>query len=255
VSAKAPAKGHTAKHTATSKAKKKTAKHHPVKHRKPATAAAKGTHVHAAAKPAKPAKARGFAVGGLLPVCAFEALAMSLRLAGQFVGDDEVAWLWSLAGADPLGASLAAALDTADGHGLAGFRPCALGLEVRAQDHLPLPVGQREAAAVGPVENFLPGHFHGLILGIPPLAPAAHGADQPIGGGLPGRSGQRADGDYRQYPWPADGDVDVQHALILGIDVPGAHCVLATADGWWSWGELHDPWPARIEEAWAVSWS
>jgi hypothetical protein len=45
------------------------------------------------------------------------------------------------------------------------------------------------------------------------------------------------------------------HALILGIDVPGPHAVLATPAGWWSWGELHDPWPCRIDHAWAVSWS
>jgi hypothetical protein len=43
--------------------------------------------------------------------------------------------------------------------------------------------------------------------------------------------------------------------LILGVDRPGPHAVLATADGWWSWGELYSPWPAAIEAAWAVSWS
>jgi hypothetical protein len=37
--------------------------------------------------------------------------------------------------------------------------------------------------------------------------------------------------------------------------VPGPHAVLATRDGWWSWGELFTPWPARVSEAWAVSWS
>ncbi len=45
--------------------------------------------------------------------------------------------------------------------------------------------------------------------------------------------------------------------LILGLELPGPHAVLATADGWWSWGELHDPaeWPdAVVEEAWAVRW-
>jgi hypothetical protein len=45
--------------------------------------------------------------------------------------------------------------------------------------------------------------------------------------------------------------------LLLGLELPGPHAVLATADGWWSWGELHCPceWPdAVIEEAWAVAW-
>ena len=45
--------------------------------------------------------------------------------------------------------------------------------------------------------------------------------------------------------------------LILGLELPGPHAVLATPDGWWSWGELHDPaeWPdAVVESAWAVAW-
>ena len=53
---------------------------------------------------------------------------------------------------------------------------------------------------------------------------------------------------------PADPDQDGD--LILGVDLPGSHAVLATADGWWSWGELYCPceFPdAVIEEAWAVS--
>ena len=46
--------------------------------------------------------------------------------------------------------------------------------------------------------------------------------------------------------------------FILGVDLPGPHTVLATPDGWWSWGELWCPWcdfpDAVIEEAWVVSW-
>ena len=48
-------------------------------------------------------------------------------------------------------------------------------------------------------------------------------------------------------------------SLILGVDLPGPHAVLATPEGWWSWGELYCPlceFPdAVIEEAWAVSWA
>ena len=47
------------------------------------------------------------------------------------------------------------------------------------------------------------------------------------------------------------------HALILGVELPGSHTVLATPDGWWSWGDLYDPaaFPdAVIEEAWWVAW-
>lgn len=46
-------------------------------------------------------------------------------------------------------------------------------------------------------------------------------------------------------------------ALILGVDLPGAHTVLAAPDGWWSWGELYCPceFPdAVVEEAWWVEW-
>ena len=51
-------------------------------------------------------------------------------------------------------------------------------------------------------------------------------------------------------------DPDQSGDLILGVDLPGPHAVLATADGWWSWGELYCPceFPdAVIEEAWAVN--
>lgn len=48
------------------------------------------------------------------------------------------------------------------------------------------------------------------------------------------------------------------HGLILGVELPGPHAVLAEPGRWWSWGERYDPsaFPdAVIEEAWAVSWS
>lgn len=173
--------------------------------------AATGQKVTVKATPATPAKATkavAFAAGDLLPVCAFEAAAMSLRLAGQFVHDDEVAGLWELAGADPLGASVAAALDAAGDYGLAGFRPewtrvipCQ---DAHLADGVLLPVGEDEAVLLGRLDETLAGPVHGLI---------------------------------------------------LRIDAPGPHAVLATADGWWSWGELYDPWACRVDQAWAVSWS
>jgi hypothetical protein len=46
--------------------------------------------------------------------------------------------------------------------------------------------------------------------------------------------------------------------LILGVDLPGPHAVLATPDCWRSWGDTWCPceFPdAAVEEAWAVSWS
>ena len=161
--------------------------------------------VHAVAKPAKPkkpAKARALAVGDALPVCSFEALAMSLRLAGQRVSDDDVAELWWLAGAAEGGAAVGEALGAAVRFGLAGCRP------------------------VVPLERVNPGALGDVfahLLEVPP-----------------------------------DHDVQKVHGLILGLELPGPHAVLATADGWWSWGELHDPaeWPDAVaEEAWAVRWS
>lgn len=51
--------------------------------------------------------------------------------------------------------------------------------------------------------------------------------------------------------------VDVLHALILGVDLPGPHAVTIAPDGCWvSWGRHYDPsdFPgAVVEEAWAVS--
>lgn len=46
--------------------------------------------------------------------------------------------------------------------------------------------------------------------------------------------------------------------LLLGLELPGPHAVLAEGARWWSWGERYDPasFPhARIEECWAVVWS
>ena len=55
-----------------------------------------------------------------------------------------------------------------------------------------------------------------------------------------------------------EADLDTPGDVILGLALPAPHAVLATADGWWSWGELHCPceFPDAVtEEAWAVSWS
>lgn len=46
--------------------------------------------------------------------------------------------------------------------------------------------------------------------------------------------------------------------LLLGVELPGPHALVAVGDGpWISWGELYDPaaFPdAIIEEAWVVAW-
>jgi hypothetical protein len=201
VSAKAPRKGNSAKHAGTKKHASAAAKH--AAHVAHVAHLAHEAHLKAigkakaVAKPAAHAKPRAFAVGDLLPVCAFEAIAMSLRLAGQRVADDDVAGLWELCGAPSAG----------------------------------VPIGQALAAAA--------------LFGLAGTAPTCRPVQQPRTEALLARA--RIPGDLADF---APG-----HALILGIDAPGPHCVLATPRGWWSWGELYDPWPARIEEAWAVSWA
>lgn len=52
-------------------------------------------------------------------------------------------------------------------------------------------------------------------------------------------------------------DLTATGPLILGVDLPGPHTVLADAGRWWSWGDPYDPaaFPDAVaEEAWAVSW-
>lgn len=207
-------KGHSAKHTAKGKhnskhsTHKKNSKHTPNHHHKPVHHKVKphgpvnviGAHgVHAG--PVKPA---GLAIGDALPVCSFEAVAMSARLAGARIHDDDVAGLWARLGERPEGVPIGDAIAGAAVFGLNGYRPA---WYESLEPGLPfLAVGQRDGRAV---------------LGLEGL----------------------------------DKVVNPAHALILHVDVPGPHAVLATADGWWSWGELHDPWPCRVSEAWAVSWS
>jgi hypothetical protein len=184
---------------------------------------ATGQKVTVKAKPTAHAKAKkkvGFAVGDWLPVCGFEAVAQSLRLAGQRVHGDDVAGLWELCGAAEA-TTIEDALAAAARFGLAGCRPVAYdlhsrygdcGLDQLAGDDADLAPFAVEAQALPPVlrEAFL----HRTV-----------------------------------------GQAVQPHGLILRIDVPGPHAVLATRDGWWSWGELYSPWPARVSEAWAVSWS
>jgi hypothetical protein len=175
-----------------------------------------------------------FGIGDHLPVCAFEAVAASLRLAGARVHGDDVGELWHLLGepeAVPVGEALAAAAL----FGLAGFRP---GVVKQA--------GELAAVGHAAVDQLLQEHVLGhLADDIPEFVHGGQAAEyfHPV--------------DAAQLEPPVDflcGPVHV-HGLILSVDVPGPHAVLATADGWWSWGELYDPWPCRVTGAWAVSWS
>lgn len=67
---------------------------------------------------------RGLALGDGVACCAAEALAATLRLAGQRVTDDDVLELYYRTAAGPDdGATIAATLAAAAEHGLAGIRP------------------------------------------------------------------------------------------------------------------------------------
>lgn len=216
MSAKAPAKGTTAKHATTSKASASSTaskKHAPTAAKKPATAQAKGAKVTTAAKPAKPAKPAGFAIGDLLPVCAFEAVAMSARLAGYNLSDDDVAGAWSLLGCPEEGVRIGEALGIAARQGIGGVRPGQF-------DYRRLTAAEGDALAT-------------VHLG----------------------QRERRQEAVRLLIEPCgDSAAEDIHGLILRIDHPGSHAVLATPDGWWSWGALYSPWDARVEEAWGVSW-
>jgi len=239
------AKTSTAKSTAKAKSARASAKHtQPDAHQKHVLHEEHLAHL------------RGWARSSdVLPACAAEAVAMSLRLAGQRVTPDEVAGLHWAAGGDAVRpASVAGVLAAVARSGLAGCRPV---LPVQLLDEPSLPCGQwphvqhvdlREVD-----DRFGEGLLHGLA--VPALAVAAHGTDQALGGCLPDGRDDATDEDEHQYLWPADRDVNVQHALILGVDAPGPHCVLATADGWWSWGRLYRPWSCRIECRAAVTWT
>ncbi len=73
--------------------------------------------------------------------------------------------------------------------------------------------------------------------------------------GFQGMTGCSASG---RCPRSAARSGQLTSQLILGLELPGPHAVLAEPDHWWSWGKRYDPasFPhARIEQAWAVSWS
>lgn len=184
---------------------------------------------------------KALAIGDALPVCAFEAIAASLRLAGQRVHEDDVVELWHLSGAGADGASVGEALAAAARFGLAGCRPRTAELVVAATPvgAFPLiPLDLESASMDRPV----------AVVGGAELDPVATSAacEHPLNG-QPGFACVPAGALLRECL--------TGHALILGVDVPAPHAVLATADGWWSWGELLAPWPARVDEAWAVSWA
>ena len=244
-------------------------------------------------KSAHASKKRGLALGDSVACCAAEALAASARLQGFRVDDEDVLALYWHTASDPdAGASIMATLEAAWRYGLGGVRPASFGFapcpdggavyqrvgrhgELRLRDIYERDeqvdrcdikdVGQGKqlvhaetpAAAHFQVGHDVPvpwdaslGHLIGELLSGPVL-------DLPVD---PYRlhdlgSLERAFVDSGAMP-----PRGLRHGdtLLLGVELPGPHTVLAAPDGWWSWGEPHDPaeWPdAVVEAAWAVSWS
>jgi hypothetical protein len=185
-------------------------------------AAVKAAKTRAAnAKKAKQHPRRQLALGegDGVACCSAEALAASLRLAGGCVSDDDVLALYWRTASDPdEGASILATLDAVALHGLGGAKPSKI-FHLSRSSYLPICSPVEEATDLA--AEFIPLAVPANLLKVGTRASRSNAA------------------------------------LILGIDLPGPHTVLATPDGWWSWGELYDPaaFPdAVIEEAWAVEW-
>lgn len=196
---------------------------------------------------AKKHKARTLALGEGVACCSAEALAASLRLAGAAVSDDDVLALhWLAGGGVDTGVSILAALEAAREFGLAGVRPVRF---------VAVDIHEREMRDSG---SGIQSHHHrreldtfhlGQINGLDDVAVALlDGHQPPTGPGL-----DRYGGDVSR----GDAPLILVHPLILGLELPGPHAVLAEPGRWWSWGEPYDPasWPdAIIEEAWEVTW-
>lgn len=215
-------KGHTSKHAGTAKHTQGKGKHHPAKAHKAQTHhhAAQKQHAHTAAKGPKVAKPRKLAGGAgvLADVACCPVLALATSL--RLSG--------GVCGADDVLALYGRLTNDADAGApiLAALEAAAeyglagvrpLWFGERPLDHLPLPFGQR----LGRVED-------------PDLGEVDHGLSE--GAAI----GER-----------------LVHGLILGMELPGPHAVLAETGRWWSWGQPFLPaaFPgAVVEEAWAVVW-
>lgn len=162
-------------------------------------------------------KPRQFTPDGDVALCSARAVAESLRLAlGVAVADEDVLELyWRTADDADAGASILATLEAAAEFGLTGVRPGG--------------VGAWRRLVLKPQPSCHPPYAEAHITQLWPASTFRGPALIPDSGPLP-----------------------VQ--VILGVNLPAPHAVLATPDGWWSWGELHEPWTGEIEEAWAVSW-
>lgn len=168
-------------------------------------------------------KKRGLALGESVACCAAEALAASLRLAGHAVTDADVLVLHQLAGGDDeQGTSIADVLVAAAEYGLAGVRIQSAPYELVVAD-------VSDDLAVLDLGDWVGEQLRGR-----------NAAQlEPVGGLLMDRP--------------------LNHALILGVELPGGpHTLTVDPSGLvWSWGELYhlaELGAGPVEEAWAVTW-
>lgn len=267
---KKEADGHTTKHAKSKKTKHEdTKKHHTTVHHK--SPEASGHHVTTKAKHSTHAKARSLSPGDA-GCCTPEALAMSARLQGFRVSDGDVLDLLWLAGGDPdSGVPIAGALEAARRYGLGGVRPASFGIACSMSHD----VGMRQLTPTF-VHGISPLSQPRLTVRSSTLSSAAvsgterNSLDLSMACGDSEFCCMTADDDGISTPTQGHGTSrpGFSHvrtpefsgdatSLILGVELPGPHTLLATPDGWWSWGEPFDPseWPRMvIEEAWAVEW-
>lgn len=192
--------------------------------------------------PAKTGQARGLALAEGVACCPAEALAVSLRLAGAAVGDDDTEALFWLAGGDPeTGAPIVAVLEASAESGLAGYRP----VNWTAWPRVIRRYSVFHQAAPDEALNLGNCELLGDAFGHQRFDDTGARAFPP---------------EERQVDYVVVGDVGAFHGIsvILGVDLPGPHAVTVDERGrWWSWGRPYDPasFPdAVIEEAWAVTW-
>lgn len=135
--------GSTAKHAGTTKTSSTAAgKHAPSKPPVQTIRVVGSGHVTVTLKMPKPPKPRGLALGDAFPVCAAEAVAASLRLAGGSVSDSAVLALHRAAGgSETVAVSIGAALAAASEAGLAGARPLWFGPVAGYRDRVPVILG------------------------------------------------------------------------------------------------------------------
>lgn len=230
----------------------------------------KPAHARKPKRPVRKQPARKLSPGYDLACCSAEAVVTLLRLSGWPVTDaDTEALYWMTAEGPDDGATIGETLWVA-GTPRFGLDRLELAREDmmnrNACDGCPAHLlgsecGDLEISGLkGRAADFEHGQpdliaqVHGLILGMEAL-PYGHFD------GLPVQSYTITAGPFVSSDRdsnPGFQSASEKLALILGLALPeGPHAVLATADGWWSWGELYDPsgFPgAVIEEAWAVTW-